>query len=288
MSRIKALVISSMAVLCLGPNRIWADPNLSDTQNYQEGIKLHQQGHYEDAYEFYFKDMSPTPKNQKWLSDYQMKYLVTAQPALPKANEPVAALTTASPSSTAKKTSLFFCLGGAAPVGPEEFSTFWKAGTNGGLGVGLKVTRITTVQFDLHYSSFALDGKEMNNMLYRVTRDPDAYSVDYAGGAAHILSALVNAKLHFTGSDAKVKPYFIGGLGIGVLSTGETTVSYLGDYEIVPSYSESKLEVRLGLGIDFKIGPSTFFFIEDNGYSLATEDESTTAGSFDLGLRFNI
>lgn len=65
-----------------------ADPNLSDTENFQKGSLLHQKGQYQDAYDLYFKDLSPTAKNKKWLGEYKEKFLgdMDGMPTLPPLN----------------------------------------------------------------------------------------------------------------------------------------------------------------------------------------------------------
>jgi hypothetical protein len=293
MGRITSFTAVWLTALFLAFNPAWADPNLSDRQNYEEGIKLHQQGKFQDAYEFYFRDMSPTVKTQKWLADYKDKYLNPAQPyvapsAAPITSEPAAVSAAQAKFSPKKKTSIFFGVGYDVPVGPEEFGDLYKMGANFGFGVGTKVSRITTVQFDFHYASFGLNERAMLDELYAWTRDPDVYDFEISGGAIHNMSALMNAKLHFTGSDAKTKPYFIGGLGFGIWSNAESVISYQGDSEPVAGTSDTYFEVRVGFGLDIRLNESTVLFIEDNGYSIVTEGDNATFGSLDLGLRFNI
>lgn len=272
------LLIVGISAACL------ADPNLTDKENFEKGSELHQRGKYQDAYDLYFKDMSPTPKNLKWLEDYRTKHLSGAISNMPD----TVGHSRAPVSKPFQNTSVFIKTGLGVPVRPDEFSDYWKMGYGFGGGVGTKVSRITTVQVDVQHTVFPLNETKFQDELYLLTGNPDAYNVRYSGGDSIITTVLLNARVHFSKSDAKVKAYFIGGLGIGIVTITDATVYYRGDSEMVNGSSENKLALRLGFGVDFKVGKHAYLFLEDNGISIATEGESTAYGCLDLGLRFDL
>ena len=282
-------------VFILSVSGVSADPTLSDTENYKEGIELHRKGKYEEAFEFYFKDLSPSPKTQKWLDDYKAKYVDRKPqdaPPLPGTYQPEQDLPDSSdevPPSRPEnhprigQTVLILSGGLSSPFSPDTFTDYWNSGGDFGVGVGYKMTRITTLLFEIHQSRMPLDEDAMAEYLFW---NPPA-DIRMSGGCFKVTTFLMNARLQFTGSDAPVKPYFIGGLGYGHVVLDDLDVVSSSGSGTLEGDSETDLTLRMGFGVDFRLSRSTFLLIETNGITVSTEGDSTGFNRLDLGLRFD-
>jgi hypothetical protein len=271
-----------------------ADPTLTDSENYKEGIELHRKGKYADAYEFYFKDLTPGPRTRRWLDEYKAKYVDAVPsevPSLPPSYQPDQALPSVRTGSSSAagtgprvgQTILILSGGLALPFSPDTFTEYWNSGGGFGIGVGYKMTRITTLLFEIHHSRMSLDEDAMLEHLfwYPVT------GARLSGGSFNFTTFLMNARLQFTGSDAPVKPYFIGGLGYGYVLLEDLDVSYGGSRETLEGDSETDLAIRMGFGVDLRLSRSAFLFFETNGITVSTEGDSTGFNRLETGLRFD-
>jgi len=275
----KALAI--LAALLLN-SICMADPYLSDGENYKRGAELYRQGHYQEAYDLYFIDMSSTPKNKRWLANYRDQLAAGETPELSQAGFSApdkSAIVRLAPGRLPfkPKMSVFFSLGAAAPTAPREFEEYWKIGGNAGAGLGIVVSRITTIQAEIQCSSFSIDKGEFDRDL----------RLD--GGTTHTTSFLLNGKFNFMGSEGKVNPYIIAGAGVGECKIDDTTIVYPDDsVETVRGSSESQFEMRIGFGLDVPLSDLAIVYFESNGFGLATDYESTSWGTLNLGMRFEI
>jgi len=66
-----------LSILMLVVFPAFADPDLSDQENIKKGNNLASEGKHQEAFDLYFKDLSPTPKHKTWLEKYKKKYKVT-------------------------------------------------------------------------------------------------------------------------------------------------------------------------------------------------------------------
>lgn len=178
--------------------------------------------------------------------------------------------------------SLYTSLGSSTPArNSDDFQEYWKPGLNLGAGVGVRMSRLTELVFDLNYCKHELDDEEFledNNL--------DGFDLTSTGGDVSIAAFLMNARILFTGSDAKVKGYFIGGLGVGFVSVDDYSIGD-GDLTITsPGHSDSNVALRLGLGLDFRLGSKSWLYLESNGFGVAGEDEGVLVNLFKLGFKF--
>lgn len=183
--------------------------------------------------------------------------------------------------------SLYPSFGVSTPMKSEDFQDYWKPGGNVGFGFGVKLSRLTELVFDLNYCKHELDNEEL-------MKDAGLGSLGLttSGGDATLGSVLMNARILFTGSDAKVKGYFIGGLGVGFATIGDYTVSNGTLTLTLPSQSDSGIALRLGLGLDFRLGKTTWLFVESNGVGVAGDEDNGNDGGitvnlFKIGMKFS-
>lgn len=183
--------------------------------------------------------------------------------------------------------SLFVYGGVDTPYSPSDFTESWKRGGNFGLGAGYKITRITTLLLDYHYSKY---GFNKSGFISKFSREYDYHlnDVSLSGGDTSIVLVLGNAKLHFTGSDAQVKGYFIGGFGIGTVKTNDVWILSSNSPEIVRGSLESALTARLGMGLDIRLTPTMFFFLETSGIAVGAKNGTITYNLLNAGLKFDV
>ncbi len=291
------LAVVLMFVWVASPPAVWADPNLADKENYAEGIKLHQQGKYKDAYEFYFKDMTQTPKTVEWLKNYREQYLspdALNQTPGEKASDPNPLVqgsasegTTAPPrasASTSKGSYVYVNTGMSSPLTPEEFNDFWKSNVSIGCGFGLGLTKITVLVFDINYNSFPF-----NENAYARTFGTASDDIRASGGAVNNFLGTLNAKFKLSSRDPSVNGYGIVGLGIGSIGFGNVTVMRGNELiGILLGTTETKAAMRFGLGLEIKINPKTKFYLETNGVSVFTQGDATNYNMLKGGFQFRV
>jgi len=277
-----------LAALVWAAVSAWADPALSDHENFERGTKLHNEGKYQEAYDRYFKDLTPTPMNEKWLKDYRAEYLLSSGDAPADGNGGFKDLRPPGPGKSRKPYSLVVRLGMDVPTTPSDFSTYWKGGMCFGVEFGRKVGRLLTISLDLSQHRFPVDEKAYQDYFYALTGNPESYNIHISGGRLDITSFQEKAKIHFSGRDPALNGFFTAGLGYGWVVTHDALLTYQGDSQPAQGSSEGNLYVSLGLGMDMRLAPGRYLTLEYGGASVATKGDPTGFAALTCGFRYDL
>jgi len=185
----------------------------------------------------------------------------------------------------AQKTSKFEVYGSAGisfPIGPENFSKYWKIGFNVGAGVGYRypLTPGVTLITDFGFNRFSLDRNKMLQDMGWV--DP---GTSISGGDIAIITFSGNLKAIVPTSYNKVTPYLCGGAGLFIFSVNDI-VSNDGEIE-GKGYSKALFSILLGGGTDIAIGERTDLFIEGK-YVGFTGYENKQILPIKIGIKYKI
>jgi opacity protein-like surface antigen len=171
------------------------------------------------------------------------------------------------------KDSFYFDLGGVTPIAPNGFQDNWSTGGSLGVGYGFGVSPLFSIVADANFSNFPLQSTQAGFP-----------GTTYSGGGIHLFTLLVNGKLRFITEDNPVVPYLIFGLGGEHFQSDDLTTSNGGVSTTSPGITEGDFAFRLGIGIDIKLSPGTYLFVETNGVSATTSNQVSSSNNMTYHL----
>lgn len=201
---------------------------------------------------------------------------------VPKEPSPEPAMPPESPSSAEPiKVNVYFNGALTWPLSPTEFSDYYKIGfpnLGGGLGFAGSPSVSVIAYFD--YCYFGFNGEAFWHDLGL----GGLFTVD--GHDASIITISGNLKIGVpTGA---VRPYFIGGAGLMMLSTSGGSISGGGEVYHFDKYSENAFSLNGGLGVDFPLASGAGIFVDGRMIFGFTENESTMYMPLRLGALFEL
>ncbi len=177
--------------------------------------------------------------------------------------------------------SYMFNIGLSIPSTPAEFSDYWVAGMNFGIGLNIPVNRRVSIQGNFAYTNFGLNKEKLMG-----DTGVSGSGIQIQGGSASILSAYLDLKSTVFGGSKSVVPYLLVGTGFFRLSFEDIIMSYYGQYRGIEGSSESKFGLELGAGMDFPINRGAYFFMDLKYVIGFTEVENTTYFPLRFGIGF--
>jgi hypothetical protein len=169
----------------------------------------------------------------------------------------------------------------AFPLGPDDFSDYWRLGylnVGGGVGYSIIPAISTNVYFD--WCNFGFDGEKFAHDIGL------GGEISIMGLDASVMTITGNMKV--TIPSGTVRPYFWGGLGLFILSIDDGSVSGGGLVVPVPGDSENALGLAFGAGIDFAAAKTLDIFVDGRIVLGFTEGESTMILPLRLGLKVKL
>lgn len=167
------------------------------------------------------------------------------------------------------------------PIGPDEFSDYWRMGFNFGGGIGYPISPNLSLVGYFDFNNFRFDDDK-----YLRDYGFAGYGISISGGEASIITLSGNLKATLHTTTSSVHPYLWGGIGFFKLSIGDITIYGPGGAVSVEGDSESAFSVLVGGGIDFVIGERMDLFIEGKYVIGFTEGESTQMFPVKFGIKF--
>jgi len=157
----------------------------------------------------------------------------------------------------ASKFEVYTDAGISFPIGPEDFSKYWKMGFNFGGGVGYRypLNSDVTLITDFGFNRFSLNRDKMLQDMGWVD-----HGTSISGGDIAIITFSENLKAIVPTSSTKVTPYLCGGAGLLIFSVNDI-VSNDGEIE-GKGHFKALFSILLGGGTDIAIGERTDLFIE--------------------------
>ncbi len=160
---------------------------------------------------------------------------------------------------------LYVGVGISSPYDPSNFKSEFVPGYSAGGGVGLGLSKIFSLILDLQVNDFPLSNNDFPGKAV-------------AGGQITDIVATLNAKFRFIPEDNPVVPYGVVGLGMGFYNEAPATVTSLSPLSTTTYSGSSSTDAcfRLALGVDIKLQPGQYIFVESNGISTSTGFEDIT------------
>ena len=183
----------------------------------------------------------------------------------------------------AQKTSKFEVYGSAGisfPIGPENFSKYWKMGFNFGNGIGYSLNPNLTLITYFDFNSFSLDGDKFSQALQNAGLVDPGTSI--SGGGISIYTISENLKMTLPTGQSPVHPYICGGEGLFELSA-HNMKSNNSELE-GEGYSETDFSVLFGVGADIAMGERVSLFVEVKDVIGFTEDENMEIFPIKIGI----
>jgi opacity protein-like surface antigen len=175
------------------------------------------------------------------------------------------------------------------PVNPQAFTDGWSAaGFGGGVGFGIQVLPIVTVQANFNYSRVGLDEDGIKQQLLAFGfSQSDLANLSLDGGAINIMYVSGGAKV-FLMEQGPARPYVVGGMGYYRLSESDLDVSDGSQTTTLTFDSENAFGVNGGAGVDFAIGSKVDVFAEGQYVVGFTSGQSTGHVPVRVGLLFRM
>jgi hypothetical protein len=164
------------------------------------------------------------------------------------------------------------------PYSPSDFQTAYSPYFSFGVGLGQGFSRIFSANLSADFNSFVPNQSSV----------PPGYSV--TGGEITNVLILVNAKFRFIAEDNPVVPYGVVGLGAAFYNAEPVTIaetSYPFNNASSLGLTSSDFAFRLALGIDIKMQPGSYLFIESNGIGTSTGLENIVYNVLKLGFKYD-
>lgn len=180
----------------------------------------------------------------------------------------------------AYKTEFYINSGVSFPIGPDEFSDYWRMGYNFGGGMGIPVSSNIILIGYFQYNSFRFDDDE-----FLQDWGLTGYGISISGGEASIMTISGTIKATLGQTPLPMRPYLCGGVGFFKLSIGDITVYDGYSSETAEGDSENAFSILFGAGVDFTIGGRIGLFIEGQYVIGYTEGESTQIFPLKVGIR---
>jgi opacity protein-like surface antigen len=185
----------------------------------------------------------------------------------------VALLVFAIATGVSAKSSIY--IGGGISLPSGDAGDLYKTGFGAGIGIGFPVAPNFQIIPKVEFNTFAVDLGIL-----------DVAGVTHEGGSLSAFMFGADGRYSIGLPEAKVKPFFLGGLGMAIASVSDFTVSGGGESISVPGVSETKLYFNFGAGIEFAVSPTMNAFLQGRYVSIMTEGSSITFMPFTIGLKF--
>lgn len=164
------------------------------------------------------------------------------------------------------------------PYSPSDFQAAYSPYFSFGAGLGQGFSRIFSAILSADFNAFVPNQSSV----------PPGYSV--SGGEITNVLILVNAKFRFIPEDNPVVPYGVVGLGAAFFNAEPVTIaeaSYPFNNASSSGLVSSDFAFRLALGIDIKMQPGSYLFIESNGIGTSTGAENIVYNVLKLGFKYD-
>ena len=253
--------------------------------NYWEAYQMmsysyYKQGKRDSALEAANKSLKIHRDNDE-LRKFMADHLKQAEMPLAPGEHMVSGVSEASAAEVKKQNFIQVNLGGSLPMSPAGFTSRQNPGYNLGLGVGIGITKNFQVVLDANMDNFPLNSASSFFTGSSIT-----------GGASRYWTFLGNGRLRLIPENNPVIPYAIGGLGLGLLTQDDMTITTSGTAMTNPGSSDSYLTGRIGLGLEFVLSDYASLLVEPDGIIVFSGDnkggEDVLYGSFRIGGKFNL
>ena len=254
------------------------DPTLWKAYEYL-GFAYYNQDAFDQALANWNKSLSLHPDNDH-LNDCRAKlieYLKTSATVSPVPTVPAPPTTPSSYPETSKI--LYAFAGFATPFDPAAFKSDYEPSYSLGGGAGIGFSKTFSLLLDANFNLFHLN--------------PSAFpGADLNGGSISDITLLINGKFRFISDDNPVVPYGIVGIGISFYNAQplyETTGGFPPTTtQVTTGLANNEFAFRLALGIDIKLKPGEYVFVESNGLGTSTGSENITYNILKVGIDFNL
>jgi len=169
-------------------------------------------------------------------------------------------------------------VGGALsiPTAPESFTTSFKYGYHGSLGVGFDINPLFELIGKVEYHTFSFDFDQ-------------AGITDYSGGTNKMWMFGADAKFSPSVPAMPVKPYFLGGFGMANIKQSEfegpTSLALSVLNAFIPE-DQTKFYWNMGAGFGLLSSPAFSLFAQARYVSIATDGEASSFIPVTIGLKF--
>lgn len=169
-------------------------------------------------------------------------------------------------------------VGGALsiPTAPESFSTSFKNGYHGSLGLGFDVNPAFELIGKVEYHTFNFDFDQ-------------ADMTDYSGGTNKMWMFGADVKFNPSLPAMPVKPYILGGAGVANIKQSEFEGPASLSLSVLNAFiSEDQTEFYWNAGAGFTLlsSPAFSLFAQARYVSIATEGEASSFIPVTIGLKF--
>ena len=171
-------------------------------------------------------------------------------------------------------------VGGALsiPTSPESFTTSFKNGYHGSLGLGLDLNPAFELIGKVEYHTFSFDFDQAA-----------ADMIGYSGGTNKMWMFGADVKFSPSVPAMPVKPYFLGGLGVANIKQSEfegpasLSLSLL---NALITEDQTEFYWNMGAGFTLMSSPAFSLFAQARYVNIATEGDASTFIPITVGLKF--
>lgn len=169
-------------------------------------------------------------------------------------------------------------VGGALsiPTAPESFTTSFKYGYHGSLGVGFDLNPAFELIGKVEYHTFNFDFDQAN-------------MTDYSGGTNKMWMFGADAKFSPSLPSMPVKPYFLGGIGMANIKQSEFEGPASLSLSILNAFiseDQTKFYWNMGAGFSLMSSPAFSLFAQARYVSIATDGEASSFIPVTIGVKF--
>lgn len=178
-----------------------------------------------------------------------------------------------------KRTNFYLGAGVSLPMG--DFGDAYGMGLHANVGLGIKVMA-TNPNFQIVPSVG----------FHTFSIDEDAFTAAFPNADGGTLNAILlgaDVRYGFGVPEASMHPFILGGIGFGLLNTGDITY----DNPTPPPAratvtfdNANELYFNFGAGVDFAAGDALQLFLMARYLSIMTEGESTNVIPITIGIKF--
>lgn len=188
--------------------------------------------------------------------------------------------------SLAKLPNIYFMLGIAKIMSPEETKSNYVSGAHVGIMAGLPLTSYFELVGDVNFHLSTFNNQGYRSTLPSEDRITDNYTI--TGDNASVFTMMLKAKLMMgSQKESRSLSYFFAGGGLFTLKTGDTEWYYYNDnqddHAFIPGKTQTVPGFTFGLGFELMM-ESTIFTIELGPTLGLTEDKTTVVLPLRLGL----
>ena len=169
-------------------------------------------------------------------------------------------------------------VGGALsiPTAPESFTTSFKYGYHGSLGVGFDLNPAFELIGKVEYHTFNFDFDQAN-------------MTDYSSGTNKMWMFGADAKFSPSLPSMPVKPYFLGGIGMANIKQSEFEGPASLSLSILNAFiseDQTKFYWNMGAGFSLMSSPAFSLFAQARYVSIATDGEASSFIPVTVGVKF--